>query len=108
MPATVNEYAHMQARGGKQQVVRQYPEPVTDVHRGQQSGDSGKQIEVWKCVVKKLRQPDLAGHQIASIEGDLLGFTEGAGLHCRIAEHHCVTRSMRFDNKRTLYGHKKP
>jgi len=94
----------MQAGSGKQKVVWQHPEPVTDVHRGEQRCDASREIEVRKRDIKKFGQPNLAGHQFARIAGDLLGFAEVTRPSCRIAEQHLFTRSLRLDKQRTLHG----
>lgn len=50
-PASVNNEAQMKARGGKQQVVGQYPEPLADIQGCKKRGESGAQVEVGKRIV---------------------------------------------------------
>ena len=57
MATPENQQAEVNARGGEQQVVREYPEPLADVQRGEKGHESGNQVEIGQCIVEKLGQP---------------------------------------------------
>ena len=85
----------MQTGYGKQEVVWQYPDPATDVYRGQKGSNAGEQVEVGQYVVEDLGEPDLARHEFARIARNLLSITEVCRFFDGIAVHHIDTRSLR-------------
>ena len=58
IPFSVNEKTHVQARCGKQEIVRQYPKPVADVQGCKQCRNAGGDVKIGERDIENPGQPD--------------------------------------------------
>ena len=108
MPFSVNENAHVQACGSKQQIVRQYPKPVADIQGRKQRPNAGDDVKIGDCDIEDPGQPNCPRHQLTGVPCHFLSFAEVCRFSCRVREHHAAVavlggqvNSIRFA---TVYG----
>lgn len=77
----------MQAGRGKENVMRQHPEPVADIQGREKSRESGGQVEVRKAIVEEFWKPDFAGREVPGVScyflrgAEIKMFRRGLGKH---------------------------
>lgn len=69
----VNHGPHVEACGSKEEIVRQYPEPVSDVKSRDQRCHARANVEIGKCCIEKFWNPDLLRQKRSGFACDLLG-----------------------------------
>jgi hypothetical protein len=90
MPFSVNEKAHVQARCGKQEIVRQYPKPVADVQGCKQCRNAGGDVKIGERDIENPGQPDDSRHQLTGVAGHFPGVAELCWFSCGVCEHYAA------------------
>ena len=103
MPFSVNENAHVQACGSKQQIVRQYPKPVADIQGRKQRPNAGDDVKIGDCDIEGPGQPNCPRHQLTGVPCHFLSFAEVCRFSCRVREHHAAVAVL-GGGKSTAYG----
>lgn len=86
-PPPVDRDSKVNACRREQQVMRQYPEPFTDIQSSEECREARCQVEIGKCIVKKLGEPYFLVSKLARDAGDLLRFRQCHRLPCSLANH---------------------
>ena len=95
VPTAENQYSEVDTSNGKQQIVRQHPEPFADIERRKKGQESGHHVEIGQNVVEKLGKPYLPGSKITCIAVWCSRISQSGRLPCGRTEHGAISLPCR-------------